>query len=475
MSTTKTAGEWAQPPTPEDAGATTKLPLLLYDVARSSYWIEDSRGTWITVNETSLRRHMRGLGITNTPNAGHQGAQDRHLNRIQLDQNVAFAAPLAGYRTGVTEVCGNRILVTNAAKLITPKEGKWPLIEKLLENLFKGETYDQRPHVFGWLKVAYEALKVEQRRPGQALVIAGERDCGKSLFQKLITEILGGRAAKPYRYMSGETPFNSELCGAEHLMIEDEIASTDFRRRRSFGARIKDFTVNEIQSYHAKRIAAMSVKPFWRISVTLNDEPEDLLILPPIDESLVDKIILMKAYRKPMPMPTGTMAEREAFWNAIVAELPAFLWFLIQWEIPKELRSERFGIAHFHHPDLIKAIEAQTPENRLLELIDALYWAECNEDEKIHAKPPKEIHVTASELEQSLFDSRLGHDARQVLNWPNATGTYLGRLASKHPGRVQNARSMKARGWCIKPPPASPEKQTQFFASNDTHDTIFTS
>jgi hypothetical protein len=85
--------------------------------------------------------------------------------------------------------------------------------------------------------------------------------------------------------MSDRTQFNSELFAAEHLMIEDEIASTDIRNRRSFGARIKDFTVNDLQSYHAKRVDALSIEPFWRVSITVNDEPEDLLILPPIDES----------------------------------------------------------------------------------------------------------------------------------------------------------------------------------------------
>jgi hypothetical protein len=37
------------------------------------------------------------------------------------------------------------------------------------------------------------------------------------------------------------------------------------------------------------------LKPFWRLSITLNDEPENLLILPPLDESLGDKIMLLRA------------------------------------------------------------------------------------------------------------------------------------------------------------------------------------
>ena len=106
--------------------------------------------------------------------------------------------------------------------------------------------------------------------------------------------MLGGRAAKPTEYMSGRTPFNADLFAAEHLMIEDEYGSTDLRTRREFGARIKDITVNDVQSCHAKnRWQAISLRPFWRLSISLNDEPENLMVLPPVDESLSDKLMLL--------------------------------------------------------------------------------------------------------------------------------------------------------------------------------------
>ena len=40
--------------------------------------------------------------------------------------------------------------------------------------------------------------------------------------------MFGGRAARPYQFMSGLTSFNSDLFEAEHLMIEDEQASLIF-------------------------------------------------------------------------------------------------------------------------------------------------------------------------------------------------------------------------------------------------------
>lgn len=60
----------------------------------------------------------------------------------------------------------------------------------------------------------------------------------------------------------------------------------DFRSRRNLRSHLKQMTVNEAQRLHAKNRDAIMVKPFWRLSISLNDEPEDLHVLPTIDAGL---------------------------------------------------------------------------------------------------------------------------------------------------------------------------------------------
>jgi hypothetical protein len=423
-----------------------------YDHSRKVYWVENARGCWIEVNETGLGRMLKSEGYPAKPTTELVSPKDRQIIRIQQENDVAYAGALAGYSKGLIEQYGNRILVTTSPKLIIPQKGEFPVLAALLENLFDDPKCDQRPYVFGWLKVALKSLESRRWRPGQALAIAGPPDSGKSLWQNLITLMLGGRAAKPYRYMSGATPFNSELFACEHLMIEDDVGSRDLRARREFGTRIKEFTVNETQSCHAKGRPAISLKPFWRVTITLNEEPENLLVLPPIDESVADKIILLKAHKRPMPMPTNTQEERNIFWTALVAELPAFICHLLHWEIPADLRSERFGVKHYHHPDLLDAIDDLVPEKRLLEMFDACFeHSENDETFRIKLKRPDEWEGTASELESMLVDSDspVTFEARRLLNWHNATGTYLGHLARKFPQRVVPVRTAGSRRWRI--------------------------
>lgn len=458
MNTNTLNTDWADPQQIALAqnGLSRGTSTAYYDPVRKSYWRENAQGIWVEVNENSLKRFLKEEGLNSKCEKGAYVSEiDARLNSIQHELCVTYPGPLAGYRAGVYEICGNLVLVTSSPKLIEPKPGPWPNLGKVMENLFVDGERDQRAYVLGWLKVAYEALRAQRRRPGQALVLAGEKDCGKSLLQNLFTPILGGRAAKPYRYMSGNTDFNSELIGAEHLMIEDEVASTDIRARRHFGARIKDFTVNEVQSCHPKNRPAMSLTPFWRVSMSVNCEPENLMILPPLDESLSDKIILLKVQKHDMPMPTGTDEERKLFWNALISELPGFLSDLCRWDIPKELRSERFGVTHFHHPELLESIEGLAPETRLLSLIDDVVFGGSNEVIKV--VPPSRWSGTAEQLQNLLMESSMRDQARALLlDWPFATGTYLGRLAKKRPERVQKERKGDDRIWTIFPQRSDP-------------------
>jgi mono/diheme cytochrome c family protein len=243
---------------------------------------------------------------------------------VQLERNVTYAGPLSGHKVGVYDMPGGRVLVTDSPRLIEPKAGSWETLKALLVGLLTDEHFDQTPYLFGWLKVALESLRAGQRRTGQALAIAGPSGCGKSLLQQLITELLGGRMAKPFDFMVGATPFNAHAFTAEHLVIEDEAASSDIRTRRTFGAYLKGIAANTCQSCHAKNRQPVTLTPFWRLSIPLNDEAENLMVLPPLDESLEDKIILLRARWEAMPMPTGTDEERAAFWQVLVERTARF-------------------------------------------------------------------------------------------------------------------------------------------------------
>lgn len=416
---------------------------IYYDSPRTKFWARNDREGWIMVGQGDVVRFLAKAGYRTARQKKEKVSQvDELLIAIEKSADVDYAGSLAGYRAAVYEIGGNRILVRNSPEIIEPCRGKWNIIHSILRNMLG----PQRVYFYGWLKTAYESLYSRQNRVGQALTFAGPKDCGKSLAQnQIITPILGGRSAKAHRYMTGETTFNGELFGAEHLMIEDDRPSTDIRARRSFGTRIKEITANTVQSCHPKGRPAISLEPFWRLSISLNDEPEDLLVLPPIDDAIEDKIIILKAVKHAMPMPSTSWPERQALAEAIRAELSAFLYFLINWEIPAELASPRYGITHFHDPDIMNALQAMSPEAKLLDLIDT---------ELFDSPPYCEWRGSAADLERHLTrpESQVKRQAEKLLGWELACGTYLGRLAKAYSERFKSRHTMKGNEWTISPP-----------------------
>jgi hypothetical protein len=449
----------ASTPPPSTAGASEVLadipaPVLefdaYYEMNRRLYLAKNAGGRWLPFEEGQFKKRLRNAGIRAKAHEGENLAPaDLHLLYIQDHKDVNYAAPLAGRKSGFYEDNGARYLVTDSPRFIAPAKGEWPILRAVLNNLFvRNESVhgERQMHtILTWLKGSVDALRAGMTKEAQALALAGPPQSGKSLFQRLITDLLGGRDCKPFLFMSGKTPFNAELFEAEHLALEDEHMSRRLSDRLALGAAIKGIVANEAHHCHRKNCTPITLRPFWRLTLTLNDEPEALLVLPPLDEHVADKILLLRASRFPLPMPTTTKDERAAFGRCLKGEFPAFLHFLMhEYQVPNGYGDARYVVAGWHHPDLTAALHDLSPAASLLALIDQLApWGAVN----------AEWEGTADELRAQLFQhGGTAPDARRLLEWPLASGNYLATLAKKSPERVKQHRTNTARLWIIRKP-----------------------
>lgn len=414
-----------------------------YDTDRHDWWIQDDRNAWVPVGTEMLRLKLRTLGASSVrPRNGGLTEVDRYIGNAVTSRNIYYAGPMAGYKAGPIEQHGNRILVTNSPQVIDPQPGEWPCFRKLLSELFNDTTHQQLDYFHGWLLYARRCFQTSEFKPGQCLVMAGPPDCGKSFLQNRITLMLGGRAAKPYQYMAGDTTFNRELFGAEHLMIEDVISTTNIRDRRNFGSRIKEFTVNEVQVNHGKCRDGINVNPLWRVTLTVNDEPEDLMILPPMIDSVADKFILLKVSKGAFP------EETDAFRITIDSELKHYLhWLHNEWAMPDDIKGRRYGIKSFQHPDLLGCINELAPEHELLMLIDEHCF--CN-GQTVWRGSAAELQTWLS----TACEKRVEH----LLKWGQACATYLSRLSKQLPDRFLYHRTRHERTWELRAPVSMSEK-----------------
>jgi len=412
------------------------IPILFFDSRGSGYWLRLGSNRFLLLDSSNAKMHLREGGYSAEKFIGSLNEIERELWFAQVGNSIDYAGPLAGHRCGLLVTSdGGKVLVTSEPKPdvfeVPTSKTRFPKLEKFLGELLGQEQFT---YFLAWAKCARHSLYLGDFRPGQMLVLAGPSGCGKSLLQALITEFLGGRMAKPYRYMIGETTFNAELAAAEHLMIEDEHASVDIRARRKFGAALKDFTVNQSMSIHAKGRQAIILPTFKRISLSVNDEPENLMILPPLDASILDKLTFFKC------SPAEIGADRKTTWHELTSELPAFASYLAQWKIPRSMRCSRFGVQAFHNAELLQLVGETSPETRLLALLE----------EVVFAKRQVEWDGTAEELERELRCSPFAFAVEKLLYFSSACGVYLARLAHHDPQRFICRKHNGKTLWTIK-------------------------
>lgn len=411
-----------------------------------------------TISEVQRRFKIAGIQTTVSEGASYSPA-DMFLTDIQDNRRVDYLGALAGHKVGLYEhSSGSKFLINSEAKLIEPREGSSPLLDQIIKGLTgKNTPFDNRGlqqwHVLNaWIRRSYLAIRDSNISTAQqALVLAGAKGAGKSLCAEIIKRLLGGRGADAHRYMLKNNDFNSDLCEKEILLLDDKSSCSKISERRRLASQLKTHTVatGDI-SLHGKGRDAVSVSLLWRIIICVNDNAEALTVLPPLDEDVADKMILLKAHTFEIPWDTTEDGEREKFMSALTAEMPHYLhWLLNDYEMPEEFKDSRYGVASYHHPEIAEKLNRQSPEYHLLEMIDKVLWK--NEP----FKPTTEKwHGTASELKELLMnDFKVKSSASRILEpWEDSTGTYLGRLASKKPNRVVNARTSAKRGWIIYPP-----------------------
>lgn len=394
---------------------------------------------------------------------------------------------LPGYSSGIHELdSGERVLVRTEAKMVVPEPGEWPTIRAVIEgrlDLSSQNDVDQTPWFYSWCKVALESLMRGEPghwRAGHALILTGPAGCGKNRIQEqVITPLLGGRAADPQKFLFDADEFNGDVFAAEHLMLSEvPVPSQRTVDRTQLAERIKQVVANPSQRARLMRNEPCTLSPYWRLSISVNDDPDKLRSLPLITADFGDKVLIFHCKRAPLPLIEWDSEEsQKAFRDACTAEIPAFAhWLLNDWQVPEELKvyedgrpATRFGFREWHHPVIKGDLFSDTPAAQLLQLIDdatftcmewdtprklwempcrghvpegANFWHDSAEELQLLLTGEKDYRCNVATLAKKLFQH-------------NQCGRMLGRLAAEE--GIAEARVMKRdhrhwKGWAIGAP-----------------------
>lgn len=405
------------------------------------YW-RKVEGVWRLFKRQDITLHLRvAHGISDERPRGALSSQmDEVLNQIQQAKSVDGAAPFVFRRDATINFGGKRYLNIARSRILSPAPGPQPwgerfgYIAELLDGYFDPD--EQLDFFLSWLAYAYQNALCGRPRNGQVPFLAGDVNQGKTLASNvLVGEIFGGHMDAS-DYLLGESRFNKELFEVGLWCVDDTVPSSDPRKQQLYSAMLKKIPANYSFQYHPKFRDQLMLPWAGRVIITCNADPESIRILPDVEMSLLDKVMLFKV----------RSAERD-FTNAaerIRAELPFFAGFLRDYQIPAHCVGDaRFGVKCYHHAELLDEARQSGRTGVFLELLDMF-------KESVFSDANREDWVGSSTqlLSEMLNDEATKHVAAKYT--PDQLGRLLGKLeAQNFPCLRRMPRQNKMRLWRI--------------------------
>ena len=410
----------------------------------SMFWVTDAKGNWVNLDKSSFSDYLICNPFQQFAGFKEEGQSispaDKEKLRTMVDGRVAYAGPLAGWNKGFQRFEDTDALITKSPTLMKPEAGTWQIFYDFLAGLMGHDKKQMESFLF-WCKHTLEALYEGRPRLGLALVLAGEAGCGKTLLKEFVREMFGGREVYPYAYMMGKDNFNRELTESPLWVIDDEAAETSLQGRIKFGAEVKKVVANSAMRCRGMHQNGITLSPLRRLCICVNVEPDRLLVLPPIDDDIADKMLICKCdHPEKWPMPMGTHDQKTRFFQAVKKELPAFIHQMLEADIPDEYRG-RFGVRHYHHPDVVESLMSISPEYQMAEQIDRALFGSLLTD-----KWEGSTHTLYQDV---LKSNQL--TSREMDKFPQAAwiGRRLSKLADRFPALYQCTHTKNGNVWTI--------------------------
>lgn len=404
-----------------------------YDPVRGRYLRKNRKGQWNSYNLEQYRRRLFRQGRQVEKGPGGAPSQVESDIDAVTERQATITEGMSGFQSGLHQVEDRLYLARYGYKMIEPNGKILPL--KTLRWLQEMLGNDGMNRVIDWLHHAVTELLAGRRGQSRILALAGTSNCGKSLLiREFFRLLLGGRAADAAPWLLGTTDFASELGGAELLYVDDALGDGRLATRLGVASKQKQIVTagSKPQPMHAKGKDRYYHPVWWRHAVALNDTPEALAMLPPLDDGYSDKLILLRA-NDTVLSAGGDGAT--AYIEAMLDELPGFMAYILDHGCKGP--SDGRGPLAWQDPELAGRLREAAPEYSLAGMIaEAL---ERGDTYGTFKKPM--IDPTLRELDRALRDT-CGDRYSKLCVTDRATRKYLTRLERE--GAVKS-RSLDGR------------------------------
>jgi hypothetical protein len=385
-------------------GAATEA---IYYIPRSGYYRKWPDGCWRLQPKEDLTLYLAGTqglsrakGESNTPSE-----VENALLHIQQSKVLDGAVPIVYDRREIVALGGQQFLNIARVKVMEPDLGlgadqKWgdgfPYIAGWLWDFFAPRK--QLVYFLTWFKMLYEGARNGDLRRGHAVFIVGDTNRGKTLLNAFWIPLMMGGGADAGKYLVQGEQFNRNLLEVGHWHIDDSMAATDRTQHQKFSERVKALIANPLIPYRPMYVDTQMIPFNGRVLVTLNGDPESLLMIPDLDRNIDDKLCVFRLNTDKKWSFQGN-AHTE---NALRTESPAFLNWLINWNPPAAIygNSYRLGMRNYIDQHIRTEATVNSFDSDLLGVLQILWGTD---DEWSRLKDNGEPWVgTAAELTQII-------------------------------------------------------------------------
>ena len=361
---------------------------IWYD--RKSYWWKTESG-WIDRNKDDSIMHLKSIGFSSKISGKETICEaEKVLVSVQTCRTVDYAAPILFEANDICDVRGDAVLNISRRSVMEPADSgdpeRFPWLYEFLNNIWDPYEQDgvpQRDYFLAWLKRMWETSLNNRPSQGHLLVVAGRPSHGKTFMSRCIIGTLMGGSVDASDILQGTTKFIKQAAEVAVWAIDDATSMSTHAAMVKFGENLKKQVANPTVMYQPKYKDALELPWKGRIVLTCNTDPDSLAIIPPMDNTVADKVMLLRCSETWSPSFLKSNWENE---ERVRNELPFFLKWLLDWKVPDAIvdpTNPRFGIKAIHHPTLRSAArEASSAHStqEALELWREAYLEVCGED-----------------------------------------------------------------------------------------------
>lgn len=342
-------------------------------------------GGWLRDNQSVISNHLTVAGgLAPRPARGRPTSElSEAIEHITSNNRVAGQIPfvynkdLLVRRKGKTYINSASVQCHPMADQHTTWGVGFPFIADWLTNFFYSPF--QLVLWLSWLHYFYKNSYDGTPRAGQCMFVAGNSNKGKTLMNhRLLGAMMGGHTDIA-GYVTGADNFNENLFEVGLGTVDDQLASSDRRSHLKYTALLKKLVANNVLSMRAMYKGSVDIDWCGRLSVSMNEDPESMRMLPDLDINNQDKVIILRCSSKVIHFPPDVEA-------IIEQELAYFCRYIYDFIIPKEcIGSSRFGVLSYIDPHLRSESDYSSMTYATVEMLNE--WREsyftANPQEKV--------------------------------------------------------------------------------------------